>query len=444
LAACGFESRLCTIAEDPCLPDVIGVNHYLSSERLLDHRIERHGGRAHADRALGKTDGIMHVDVDAVRNLPDEVIGLAGLVEQAWERYGIPVAITECHLGSTREEQARWFIEAWRESERLRRRGVDLRAVTAWSLLGAYDWNSMVTRFVGHYESGVFDVRNDTPRPTLMVQVLKDLVNGKRPSGPGLDLPGWWRERRESNGRFLVSSRKCNVVPASSVLAIIGDEGTLTTLAVDACEARGLHYTMADQVALKCQIVQPWAVLNTRKDGVSHESDLNSFCAGLGVNGAFFSEIALDDRLAKPWLLAVEHDTVFTVNDDAALPVRLLDALDADQPISVPSNLHWTGVYGPSLIDSVLDLLLDGVTGTVRFAEVDRWSHAQLFRALADVTGNDRAPGEGINDVISSPERGPTNSNLPPVETVLERFVADRRRLQERTLGSHCPQTREF
>ena len=115
---------------------------------------------------------------------------------------------------------------------------------------------------------------------------------------------------------------------------------------------------------------------------------------------------------------------------------RAANAPAHQYPRPMPIALH--------MIDSVLDLLLDGVTGTVRFAEVDRWSHAQLFRALADVTGNDRAPGEGINDVISSPERGPTNSNLPPVETVLERFVADRRRLQERTLGSHCPQTREF
>ena len=42
-----------------------------------------------------------HVDVDAVRNLPDEVIGLAGLVRQTWERYRIPAPITECHLGSS-------------------------------------------------------------------------------------------------------------------------------------------------------------------------------------------------------------------------------------------------------------------------------------------------------------------------------------------------------
>ena len=33
------------------------------------------------------------------------------------------------------------------------------QAVTAWSLLGAFDWNSLLTLEAGHYEPGVFDVR---------------------------------------------------------------------------------------------------------------------------------------------------------------------------------------------------------------------------------------------------------------------------------------------
>jgi dTDP-4-dehydrorhamnose reductase len=32
-------------------------------------------------------------------------------------------------------------------------------AVTAWSLLGAYDWSSLLTREEGAYEAGVFDLR---------------------------------------------------------------------------------------------------------------------------------------------------------------------------------------------------------------------------------------------------------------------------------------------
>ncbi|MDB5435523.1 MAG: dTDP-4-dehydrorhamnose reductase, partial [Phenylobacterium sp.] len=45
----GLGERLRAIADDPCPPDVLGVNHYLTSDRFLDHRIgdyppERLGG----------------------------------------------------------------------------------------------------------------------------------------------------------------------------------------------------------------------------------------------------------------------------------------------------------------------------------------------------------------------------------------------------------------
>jgi dTDP-4-dehydrorhamnose reductase len=35
------------------------------------------------------------------------------VLRQAWQRYGRPVAITEAHLGCTREEQLRWLLEVW-------------------------------------------------------------------------------------------------------------------------------------------------------------------------------------------------------------------------------------------------------------------------------------------------------------------------------------------
>jgi dTDP-4-dehydrorhamnose reductase len=66
---------------------------------------------------------------------------------------------------------------------------MDLRAVTAWALLGSFDWNRMVTRVAGHYEPGVFDVRGGQPRPTLMAPVLRDLAAGREPSAPVLACP---------------------------------------------------------------------------------------------------------------------------------------------------------------------------------------------------------------------------------------------------------------
>jgi dTDP-4-dehydrorhamnose reductase len=429
LVAYGLESRLRTIADDPCPPDVIGVNHYLSSERLLDHRIERHGGRALADRALGASDGVVHVDVDAVRNLPGGVIGLAGLVEQAWERYRIPVAITECHLGSTREEQARWFIEAWREGERLRRRGVDLRAVTAWSLLGAYDWNRMVTRSTGHYEPGVFDVRGGTPRPTLMSKVIKDLASGRHPDGPGLQVPGWWRERRGDPGRFAVRPNIPDAAP--SPLTIVGDDGVLTSLAIGACDARGLHYMLVDDLASIPGGVRPWAVLDARVQRQEANFELSRVCGAAGINGAFFTaEAQTADLPTPPGLLVIEHGPIFIAEDDNALPARLLDALDADQPLPPEAGPIWTGVYGPSLMDGVLDLLLDGAAGHIRFLPVEPWSPADFARVLADVAGYDLGTPAEQDTESSARVEDAISSQLPPTETVLERFVADRRHVR--------------
>jgi hypothetical protein len=59
------------------------------------------------------------------------------------------------HLGRTVDEQIRWFKEAWRAAEVMRTRGADVRAVTAWALLGSFDWDSLVTRANGNYEAAL-------------------------------------------------------------------------------------------------------------------------------------------------------------------------------------------------------------------------------------------------------------------------------------------------
>ncbi|MCR5876120.1 family 1 glycosylhydrolase [Phenylobacterium sp. J426] len=187
MAACGFGDRLRAIADDPCPPDVVGVNHYLTSERFLDHRLdayppERHGGNGE----------VAYADVEAIRVALPAPGGLESVLEEAWARYGLPLAVTESHNGCTREEQVRWIREAWDTAQRLHGRGVEIRAVTAWALLGAYDWNSLLTQNNGHYEVGVFDVRPETPRPTALVRELKRLAHGGEPH-PGTLGPGWWR-----------------------------------------------------------------------------------------------------------------------------------------------------------------------------------------------------------------------------------------------------------
>lgn len=154
---------------NPCPPDVIGVDYYVTSERFLDERRERY--QEHHRNAT-------HADIEAVR-VYHNTAGIEALLHETWERYGLPVAVTEVHLGSTREEQLRWFESFWQAAERVREEGVDLRALTSWAILGSFDWNTLHTEFKGHYEPGAFDVRTSTPRPTALARVLQARARGR-------------------------------------------------------------------------------------------------------------------------------------------------------------------------------------------------------------------------------------------------------------------------
>ena len=169
---------------NPCPPDIVGINHYLTSNRYLDTELERY-----PEDTWGGNGRHRYADVAAVRVLAAPA-DPAELLAEAWERYRIPLAVTEAHLGCTREEQMRWLDEVWHGAHRARAHGANVRAVTAWALLGAYDWDSLLTRAAGHYEPGAFDVRGPAPRLTALGRMIADLGHGRTPSAPVLAAPG--------------------------------------------------------------------------------------------------------------------------------------------------------------------------------------------------------------------------------------------------------------
>ena len=186
----GLARRLDALADAPCPPDVLGVNFYPTSERFLDHRAELYPQWVAGDQG--------QFDMDAVRVLDPGPVGLEGLLTQAWERYGLPLAVTESHLNGSLDDQMRWVLDAWAMAERLRAQGVDMRAVTTWALLGSFDWNSLLTRQAGFYEPGAFDVSSGAPRATRLADMLTHLGGGGDPADwvrahPALEVPGWWR-----------------------------------------------------------------------------------------------------------------------------------------------------------------------------------------------------------------------------------------------------------
>ncbi len=269
------ETELAWFLEHPCIPDVLGIDYYLTSERFLDEDVTRYPVEYHTRNEQQEYADVEVVRVNTGTPLP---VGHYERMRETWERYGLPIAITEAHLGSTREEQVRWLVAAWDAAQMMRQEGAQVRAVTAWSLLGAFDWNTLVTRISNFYEPGVFDVRGTQPRPTALARIVRTLATNQHLDEPVLAQPGWWLRP----DRFLYQSSLSNTQLHSSSgempvrgrpVIIIGKTGVLEEAFARQCEARNLPYhfiTCAEIDALDARALHanllhlhPWAVITT-------------------------------------------------------------------------------------------------------------------------------------------------------------------------------------
>ncbi len=172
-------------AANPCPPAILGLNYYLTSDRFLDHRVDLY---PHHFRG-GETGTDPLVDIEALRVRIEPLPGVAPILTEAWNRYGLPVAITEVHLCGSPEDQIRWLHEIWTAAQTARSAGVDVRAVTLWALLGSWNWSTLCTRDADAYEPGVFDARNGILHATPYTAYVQQLAMG-RPTPQ--QQPGWW------------------------------------------------------------------------------------------------------------------------------------------------------------------------------------------------------------------------------------------------------------
>jgi dTDP-4-dehydrorhamnose reductase len=435
----GLGDRLRAIADDPCAPDVIGVNHYLTGERFLDHRMERYPPHTHGGNAT-----LAYADVEAVRVLSPGPDGLEGVLREAHARYGLPMAVTEVHNGCTREEQMRWLLEAWRTAERLRDEGIQLGAVTAWSLLGAFDWNSLLTRAEGHYEPGVFDLRGGAPRPTGLVALMKALSGGGPVPPPALG-EGWWRRdirlEHQPVRREDLEAEPPLRRPRPQVcrpILITGATGTLGRALAQACHWRGLDYVLTNRarlplddgraIARVLDAERPWAVINAagwvRVDEAEHHKRA---CMKANVDGAirlasacaardlpfvgFSSDLVFDGRAGQPYreddppaplgvygrskarmeerLLAMESHALivrtaafFSEKDPHNFAAALVSAVTSGAMFDAAQDVAISPTYTPELADVVLDLLIDGERGLRHLTNQGEVSWAQFGRMI--------------------------------------------------------------
>lgn len=337
------ESELRWFQENRCPPDIFGLHYYPTSDRYLDERVERYPARF-----VGANEKEAYADVEAVRVRPEPLGGFSERLREVWDRYRIPTAITEAHLGCTREEQLRWLTEAWEDAEEARGEGVDVRAVTAWSLLGAYNWNSLVTRDDNYYEPGVFDVRSGKPRPTALASLVRELASGQKSSHSILNQPGWWRRPERilyppQPLRSFAMEPGAQARPGRSrrdksgrPLLILGANGTLGRAFRFFCDLRGLPYyaltrqdlDIADSMAMELTLeeAKPWAIVNaTGLADIERAERERELC--LEINAAAAANLAAACAHADIGLLCFSSAEVF--GGEQRKPYRETDAAAA-------------------------------------------------------------------------------------------------------------------
>jgi dTDP-4-dehydrorhamnose reductase len=437
--------------DNPCPPDIVGMNYYLTSERFLDHRLDNYPEHLHGGNGRDA-----YADVEAVRVLPEGMTGPRALLREAWEHSCLPMAVTEVHNGCTREQQMLWLMEMWSAAVELKKEGVDVRAVTTWALLGTYDWASLVTRNEGLYEPGVFDVRGPQPRPTALAQIVRDLAAGKEPDHPALGSDSWWHlpsrlfdsfrssRRVSARVRGKRDGKETNVSERRPIL-ITGVAGTLGSAFARLCDSRGLYHIglkrcdldITDQPQIEAILdeLNPWAVVNAagyvRVDDAEGDCDA---CFGQNTSGAanlaqacsargikfltFSSDLVFDGRKGAPY---VESDPVSPLNvygeskaraerevlsaHPGALVVRTsaffgpwdsynfvtltLQSLAESGRATATAAEIVSPTYVPDLVNACLDLLIDGEVGIWHLANQGAKSWYEFARMVAEMAGLD-------------------------------------------------------
>jgi len=472
------EAELEFFLEDPVAPDIVGMNHYLTSERYLDSNVD-----GYPAAAVGGNGRDRYADVEAVR-VPACALDVGPLarLRELWARYRTPIAITEVQHGCTREEQLRWLIAVYEAARTARDQGVDLRAVTAWSLFGAVDWNTLLRQKNGHYECGAFDARSTPPRATLLGKATRALAAEGRFEHPVLDVPGWWQR---ADRCYLVHRHPAPEQIATRTsprrILVIGRTGTLGGAFARICEKRGLAHLLAgrdeidiadaDSVRAALASCKPWAVINAagyvRVEAAEQERErcfrentvgaktLAAACAERAIPLlTFSSDLVFDGNLARayvesdapnprctygrskahaerdvmnlwPRALVVRTSAFFGPWDLHNFVHGAVARMRAGLSFETADNVIVSPTYVPDLVHAALDLLLDGESGLWHLANRGAVSWYELAQTAAiqfklDASLVRRRPRARPGSTALASERG---ALMPVLEDALHRYV---------------------
>jgi dTDP-4-dehydrorhamnose reductase len=488
------EEDICFFRENPCPPDLFGFNHYLTSERYLDEKIHLYPAHTHGGNGRHH-----YADVEVVRVNIDEETGLDVLLNEAWERFHRPIAITEVHLHCHREEQLRWFRHVWEVCNRLVKQGMEIKGVTAWAILGSFGWNKLLTQDYGDYEPGVFDLRGGQLRPTALAKFIKKISRDNNCDHHLSNETGWWL--RDSRVRYGPQSKtiQMNAAPQSTPVLIIGKNGTLGRAFAKICEDRFVSYKLLSRqdcdisdvasIESAIELYKPWAVINAagfvRVDDAEKESkacfrdnttgphNLAAACNKYGVQLMnFSSDLVFDGRKPNAYVesdlpnplnvygqskaqaelliqkeypssLIVRTSAFFSPWDEYNFVHYIRKRLLNYETVTVAKDLFVSPTYVPHLVNTCLDILIDGETGTWHLANKGCLSWAEFAFLVADKFDLNKSLINAVNaSEINYPAKRPFNSVLgserghllPSFEFAMDEYLQEQK-IQKRKVA---------
>jgi dTDP-4-dehydrorhamnose reductase len=401
--------------EHVCVPDIFGFNHYVTSERYLDENLHLYPKKTHGGNGRQR-----YADVEAARVEVEENTGIEILLQEAWERYRKPIAITEVHLHCHREEQLRWFKYVWNTCNSVQKKGVEIKGITAWALFGSYGWNKLLTKPRGVYEPGVFDLRGGKPRPTALAKFIKQLNTSDIQTHPVSEQAGWWlRSSRLIFQRTVINSKHSHVLVGNKPLLIIGKNGTLGQAFSRICHDRSIPYVLLGReecniidkqtIEAVINIYKPWAIINAagyvKVDDAETEvercfaenaygpANIAEACSQHNIKFlSFSSDLVFDGKKNKPYVESdlvnplniygkskVQSEQLILQSNPSSLIIRtaaffgpwdeynflhyVIEHLSNQQQITVANDLYISPTYVPDLVNASLDLLIDDEEG---------------------------------------------------------------------------------
>jgi dTDP-4-dehydrorhamnose reductase len=345
---------------------------------------------------------------------------------------------------------------------------MDLRAVTIWSMFGNVDWRFLLTQKKGFYDTGAFDVRGGTPRPTIIAKAAKALAHARRstircwirPAGGGvraalpleqlLQADGMGRAQAAHHRRDRHARQRFRPDLRGSGASLLPDEPrrarhlrrSFDRRRDREAQALGDHQHGRIRPSGRCGAGEG-RLASRRTRG---PEKLARACADAGIKlVTFSSDLVFDGQLGRAYR---ENDEVCPANVyglskakaeqevlgalDEALVIRTsaffgpwdkynfawntLSALARGEPVEAGRNTSVSPTYVPDLCHATLDLLVDGEKGIWHLANQGKLSWYEFATQMAECAGYDPSLVTPIEDV-------PANTALTSARGIMLRPV---------------------